>query len=102
MSEYQFLNANQISLAEWNQLAAMLEAFYNTESDLDQMPIRPNPTGKSWISTRIPNQIVTPLASYPEKNVGTFAGLSYTWILQRLRPTTESKSVINIFMVKKC
>jgi hypothetical protein len=54
MSEYQFLNANQISPVEWNQLSAMIEAFYNTEQDPEQMPIRPNSTGKNWISTRIP------------------------------------------------
>lgn len=32
----------------------MLEAFYNTQNDPDQTPIRPNSTGKNWISTRIP------------------------------------------------
>jgi hypothetical protein len=54
MSEYQFLNANQITSIEWNQLIVMLEAFYNTENDPDQTPIRPSQEGKNWISTRIP------------------------------------------------
>jgi hypothetical protein len=54
MSTYQFLNASQVTSVEWEKLKAMLEAFYNTQNDPDQIQIRPSSTGKNWISTRIP------------------------------------------------
>ena len=81
MSEYQFLNANQISPAEWNQLVTMLEAFYNTENDPNQVPIRPNTAGKNSISTRIPECAV--IIKTGDELVGSTLVLPCTQALMR-------------------
>lgn len=52
MSEYIFLKANQADEADIKLLRTMLEAYYDTEHDPEQMPI--SKEGHPWIKARIP------------------------------------------------
>ncbi len=67
MSKYIFLKADQTDEADRKLLRAMLEAYFNTENDSEQMPIRQE--GHNWIKARIPECAM--LIKYNDDLVGS-------------------------------
>lgn len=54
MHNYRFLNSDQISSADRDELLLMVENYFDTQHDPEQMQIPPPGTKTSWISARIP------------------------------------------------
>jgi len=67
MSGYQFYNAGQITESDQQKLSKMLEEYFGTQSDSDQMPI--DDSARPWIENIIPE--CAKIIKYDDEVVGS-------------------------------
>lgn len=77
MSEYIFLKADEIEAPDKQRLLVMLESYFDTEHDSEQMPIGKG--DNQWIKTRVPE--CATLIKYGDEVVGSTLVLPCTLIL---------------------